>query len=139
MKYILDSSVAFKWLVPEADTDKALKLRDDYRRAAHELLAPDILLVEVTHALTRAERQNRVTSPQGALLFVDLLNTAPALVAHVPRLPRAYKISSQLRIGVYDCLYLALSEQESCDVITGDAYLATAAKGYPVVLLADLP
>jgi hypothetical protein len=33
MKYILDSSVAFKCLVAEADTDKALKLRDDYRHA----------------------------------------------------------------------------------------------------------
>ena len=31
MKYILDSNVAFKWEVPEQDTDKALRLRDAYR------------------------------------------------------------------------------------------------------------
>ena len=61
MKYVLDSSVAFKWLIAEADTDQALKVRDDFRNGALELIAPDILLVEVTHALTRAERQNRVT------------------------------------------------------------------------------
>jgi predicted nucleic acid-binding protein len=57
----------------------------------------------------------------------------------VPLLPRAYELSSQLRIGVYDCLYLALAEHENCDLVTGDAHLASAAKGYSVVLLSNLP
>jgi predicted nucleic acid-binding protein len=67
MKYVFDSSVAFKWLVPEADTAKALSLRDDFRKAVHELIAPDILPVETTHALTRAERQKRISPAQGAV------------------------------------------------------------------------
>jgi hypothetical protein len=29
--YVLDSSVAFKCVVPEIDTDKAVALRDDFR------------------------------------------------------------------------------------------------------------
>ncbi len=33
MKYVLDSSVAFKWEVPETDSDKANLLRDDIRNA----------------------------------------------------------------------------------------------------------
>jgi len=33
---------------------------------------------------------------------------------------RAYEISSQWRVGIYDCLYVALSEQESCEFITAD-------------------
>jgi hypothetical protein len=41
MKYILDASVAFKWEVFEADSDKANRLRDDFRNGIHELLAPD--------------------------------------------------------------------------------------------------
>jgi predicted nucleic acid-binding protein len=61
MKYVLDSCVAFKWVGPEADTDKALRLRDDTRAGLHELLAPDVFPVEVAHALTRAERQGRIT------------------------------------------------------------------------------
>jgi predicted nucleic acid-binding protein len=139
MKYVLDSSVAFKWLVPEVDTAKALKLRDDYHTGTHDLLSPDVLLVEVTHALTRAERQNRITPTQGAQLFIDLLNTAPTLIPHVPLLPRARELSSLFRIGVYDCLYLALAEKEHCPVITGDSHLKSSAKGHTVVLLADLP
>ena len=42
MKYVLDTSVAFKWVVAGAHADKAIRLREDYRNGVHELLAPDI-------------------------------------------------------------------------------------------------
>ena len=29
-------------------------------------------------------------------------------------------ISSQARIGVYDCLYVALAEQQGCQLVTAD-------------------
>ena len=38
MKRVIDSSVAFKWEVPETDSDKATRLRDDFRQAVHNLL-----------------------------------------------------------------------------------------------------
>jgi len=50
MKYVLDSSVAFKWVVRELDSDKADLLRADYQNAIHELLSPDVFPVEVAHA-----------------------------------------------------------------------------------------
>src|SRR5262249_18606076 len=120
MKYVLDSSVAFKWLVPEADTAKALQLRDEFTQAVLELVAPDVLPIETAHGLTRAERQKRITPAQGALLLKDLLKTLPAVVPSLPLLPRAYEISSALRQGVYDCLYVTLAEQENCELITAD-------------------
>ncbi len=30
MRYVLDSSVALEWVLPEADSDKALRLRHEY-------------------------------------------------------------------------------------------------------------
>lgn len=41
MKYVLDSSVALKWVLPEPDSAKAIELRDNFRRQIHELVAPD--------------------------------------------------------------------------------------------------
>ena len=62
MKYVIDSSVAFKSVAPEIYSDKALLLADDFRNAIHELLAPDIFSIELAHALTgpsgRAEFQS---------------------------------------------------------------------------------
>lgn len=57
MKRVIDSSVTFKWVVPETDADKALLVRDDFRNGLVELLAPDVFPIKVGHALTPAERQ----------------------------------------------------------------------------------
>jgi hypothetical protein len=84
MKYVLDSSVAFKWEVPETDSDKATLLRDDFRNGIHELVAPDFFPLELAHALTRAERQGRIAVGQATLFWSDAMTTAAA-AASVPR------------------------------------------------------
>ena len=53
MKFVLDSSVAFKWVVPEVHSDKAIRLRDAVRKAVHHFLAPDVFFRELGHSLTR--------------------------------------------------------------------------------------
>src|SRR4051812_3907353 len=120
MTYVLDSCVGFKWFVDEPGSDKALRLRDDFRSGVLELLAPSIFPIELVHSLTRAERQGRITQDEGVQLFQDIMGLLPALHDYLPLLPRAYAISSQARIGVYDCLYVALAEREGCELITSD-------------------
>jgi predicted nucleic acid-binding protein len=116
----LDSSVGFKWVVPEIHSDKALRLRDDFRNGLVELLAPDVFPVEIGHALTRAERQGRIPIGAAVTLLADVLSTPPTFHPSLPLLLRACKISSPIRVGIYDCLYVALAEQEKCEFITAD-------------------
>lgn len=141
MKYVLDSSVAFKWAVPETDSDKAIRLRDNFRVAADELLAPDILLPELGHSLTRAERQKRIPVGSALTLLADVLSTAPHLHATGPLLLRACELSSKERVGMYDCLYVALAEHEGCELVTADNRLVrTLAPRFPfIIALASLP
>ena len=141
MKRVLDSSVGFKWVVPEPHSDKALRLREDYRNGILELLAPDIFLVEIAHALTRAERQKRITPAQGALALADVINMQPQLLGCIALLPRAYQISSHRHVGVYDCLYVALAEREGCDLVTADDRMVKNLQPhFPFVIsLASLP
>src|ERR1700676_5291339 len=100
MKYVIDSSVAVKWAIPETDTPKALQLRDDFRNAVHELIAPDVFAIEAAHALTRAERQKRILVGESKLFLTDLLKTAPQFHPFYPLLLRACDISSKMRVGV---------------------------------------
>lgn len=79
MKYVLDASVAFKWVVVEALTDKARKVRDEFRQGLHDLIAPDVFPVEVAHSLTRAERQGRIRPPGASILLAEVLLTSPQL------------------------------------------------------------
>ncbi len=141
MRYVLDSSVALKWVLPEADAAKAVRLRDDFHNAVHELLAPDIFPVEIAHALTKAERQLRIIPPAGWAGWRTVMADCPLLYPAFPLLPRAYAVASTARIGVYDCLYVALAEREGCQLITADARLTTnLGSRFPfIVSLASLP
>lgn len=141
MRSVLDSSVGFKWAVAEALSDKARGLRDEFRRGLRDFLAPDIFPIEVAHALTKAERQRRITPLQGMAHLADVLSTAPFLHPYLPLLPRAFAVASQAGIGVYDCLYVALAEREGCDLITADDRLVRALQAsYPFITpLASMP
>ncbi len=120
MKYVLDSSVAFKWEVPEPGSDKANRLRDDFRNHAHQLVAPEIFPFELAHALTRAERQGRIAFGQAKIFWADAMTTTPTLLGTLLLTERAIDIASAAHIGVYDCLYVALAEQEKCTFVTAD-------------------
>jgi predicted nucleic acid-binding protein len=141
MKYVLDASVALKWVLTEQDSPKALALRDGYSRGSSELICPDIFPPEVAHALARAERRNIIKPPQGMAYLADILTTPPHFFPSLPLLPRAFAIASQMRVGIYDCLYVALAEREACELVTADDKLARALKArFPlIVLLASLP
>ena len=40
MKYVLDANAAAFWVLSNPLTPNALRLRDDYRRQVHDLIAP---------------------------------------------------------------------------------------------------
>jgi predicted nucleic acid-binding protein len=127
MKYVLDASVALKWVLPEPYADKARQLRDDFRKAVHELLSPDVFTAEVGHALARAERRGIIPATAGAILLADILSTPPQLFPNHPNLiARGFAIASSMRVGVYDCVYVALAEQENCDLVTADDKLVNS-------------
>ena len=107
-------------------------MRDEFRTAVHELIAPDCWPTEIAHALTKAERQGRLVDAEG--LWMDLMSTAPRFFPSPPLMPRALRIARQARIGVYDCLYVALAEREGCELVTSDMRLINGlSPGYPFI------
>ena len=120
MKYVLDASVAICWVIPRPLTPKAVRLRDEYLRQIHELLAPAVFIDEVAGALTKAERQKDIAVGQAAPLYAKVMNSPPILIPHAALIARAIDISSRTRSGYYDCLYVALAEREGCPLITAN-------------------
>jgi predicted nucleic acid-binding protein len=139
MKFTLDASVAVKWVLPEPDAAEARQLRDDFRNGVHELIAPDSFSLEVAHALTKAQRRKLV--PDAWRLWLDVMTTAPDLTSSLPLTPRAIQIATWARIGVYDCLYVALAEREGCKMVTADSRLINSLQPtFPFIIsLASLP
>ena len=69
---------------PLQDLPLSVRLRNEFRRGVHELLAPDVFPVEVSHALTRAERRG-VIQPPAAIRGPAALEDAPQRVSRRPR------------------------------------------------------
>jgi predicted nucleic acid-binding protein len=141
MKYVLDSSVALKWVLSEADSARAIRLRDEYKNGIHALLAPDIFLPEIANGLASAERQGRIKTGESAILLHDIVRTSPVLHPTAPLLLRAMALAIAIRRAVYDCIYLALAEAEGCELVTADDQFARGLRAsYPfIVSLVTLP
>ena len=141
MKYVLDSGVALKWVLPEVDSGKAIRLRDEYVKGIHELLAPDLFPAEIANGFASAERQKRIRTGESAIFLNDILSAAPALQNSSPFLLRAMEIAIATKQAVYDCLYVALAEAEGCELVTADDKLARSLRpSYPFIIsLMTLP
>lgn len=136
--FVLDSSVAVKWALPEVGSEKALALRDEILKQVHDAIAPEVFASEVAHALTKAERQKIIPIGEAATHLIDIIDAGPTLVPFLPLLARAVDISSATRIAVTDCIFVALAEQEGCDFITADDRLVKNLPGYPIISLNSL-
>jgi len=119
-KLVLDASVALQSVLFEQHSDKALRLLEEFRAGIHELLVPDIFQAEVGNALTRAERKKLIAVGDAAIFYDEIMDPSPAIHSSTPLMARAIDLSSRTRASVYDCLYLLLSEDEHCEVITAD-------------------
>jgi len=117
---VFDSSAALKWYLPEIYADKAKQIRDEYRKKIVQLIAPDIFPVETLHALTKAERQKRITLGTAYPIWQSIMVDSPVLHPYLALLDRAYEIAYAARIGIYDCIYVALAERENCELATAD-------------------
>lgn len=136
--FVLDSSVAVSWVIPEAATDPAIALRESVSSGRHDIIAPETFASEVAHALTKAERRKIIPEGDALKHLMDILESGPILVPFLSLLSRAVEISSATRIAVGDCLFIALSEERGCDLITADLRLLNSATDFNVVSIHSL-
>jgi len=129
MKYVLDANVALRFVLNEMHSDKARRLRDEFRAGHHELLAPDFFPVEVAHVLTKTERRRAIPQGQSNVLLEDILADCPILYDPFPYLSMATEMSSQTRGSVYDLIYYLLAEDHGCQLITADRKLVNTFPG----------
>jgi predicted nucleic acid-binding protein len=119
--YIIDTSVALKWYIPEAGSAEARR----YMGPGIDRHAPDLLPLEGAHALLK---RTRSADPALRLSIEDALIVAEALRDHAPiryhpcGLLLGLSLTLALEIGasVYDGLFLALAIRQDGLVVTAD-------------------
>ncbi|MEX2238393.1 MAG: type II toxin-antitoxin system VapC family toxin [Dehalococcoidia bacterium] len=119
--YVVDASVAAKWLFPEPLSDAAARLLSEDNR----LLAPDWLVVEVGNVLVKKVRAGSLELAD-AVARSDWSEFFNDLVASPPLVPRAAELALHHGRSIYDCLYVALALRENCPMVTADERLYNA-------------
>ena len=115
--FVIDASIAVKWVVEENGTSEALALR---RRA--RLIAPELLAAECANILWKKVQRHQL-SKEEAFFAARLLQAA-----EVEFLPTHHLLEAATRIAVeldhpaYDCLYLALAAERECRFVTADEH-----------------
>jgi predicted nucleic acid-binding protein len=115
MAVVIDASVALKWVVAEPESPAA-----DAVRATHDLIAPDLLLLECANALWRLTRRGAISADQAAK-GLEAIQAVPMTLAPSPPLARrAQAHALELDHPIYDCLYLAVALAYGVPLVTAD-------------------
>ena len=117
---VIDASVIAKALV--TDDDEGDQLRERLR--GEQLVAPEVVDVEVMSTLRRAARAKRLDQRRSAQALADLAALPLQRVPHLPLLGRVWELRDNL--SAYDACYVALAEALGAVLLTADGRIKRA-------------
>jgi len=116
--YVVDASVAIKWVVLEAGTPEALALLKN-----NNLVAPDLILPECANILWKKVRRNELTLTEARFAARLIEGSDLQLREMLPLFADSIELSARLDHPAYDCTYLALALKENVRFVTADESL----------------
>ena len=140
--YVIDASVAAKWVLPAAGetlTLEALELLKSYAAGELRFVVPDMFWAELANILWKAVRQKRLRAVSAeSALYAMRDRSFPTVSSHA-LLVEAFAIATAFDRAVYDALYVALAVTSKSQLVTADERLANALAAHlPVKWLGSL-
>jgi predicted nucleic acid-binding protein len=133
---IIDSSVVAKWVLPEADSPKALRILTDAAANNDRLVVLDLVFSEVANAIWKRRRQGMLTATEAAASLQALTQAPVRVEPAVPLLAAGFDIAVRYDRAVYDALFLALSQQLGAKAVTADEPLFNSTRqDFPQLVL----
>lgn len=127
----VDASLVVAWLLPEELSEKATVLRDNLLSQREEFISPQLLVAEVSSVLRNHVHREKISSNVGEEAFETFRHLPIRLLELNNLMPKAWLWAKSLNAPrTYDMFYVALAEDQSCDLWTADRRLARlASKG----------
>jgi len=137
--YALDTSVMLRWFSQshDADTERALRLREEQLAETVELTVLDQSVYELLHVLKETARfdQELISTALASLDFMHL-----TIVPYNPDIiGKAARIACEHDISIYAACFIALGAHLHCQAVTCDKNLYRKVSTLPwICLLSDL-
>ena len=117
---VIDASAMVEWLF---ETQSGLKI-EKLAMSDADICAPHLMDLEVTQALRRLARAQKITVARGQQALEDLRGMDLTRYAHEGFLDRIWNLRDSCT--AYDAMYIALAESLHAVVLTHDQKLAAA-------------
>lgn len=113
-RFVIDASVAIKWVVEESGTADALALR------RHRLSAPDLMVAECANILWKKVRLKQLTQTEADLAARLLARADVELAPMRTLIDKALSHAMALDHPAYDAFYLQLALESGAKFVTAD-------------------
>jgi predicted nucleic acid-binding protein len=113
--FVIDASIAVKWVVSEDGTDLALLLLKSAR-----LVAPDLLMPECANVLWKKAQRGELSTDEAVLAARVLQKADIEIYPTRQLLDEATRIAIDLNHPAYDCIYLSLAIANDWQFVSAD-------------------
>lgn len=131
--YVIDASVAIKWVIKEPGSTGSLAIAKQ-----GNLIAPDLILPECANVLWKKVQRKELSAAEAR--FAGRLIEASDLRLHDmrPLFAACIDIAIDLDHPAYDCVYLALAVREKMPFVTADDRLVRKLRQDPHLRYKDI-
>lgn len=128
---VVDASLVLKWIIYETDSPLAQALLTAWATQSFLILAPDLLIYEITNSVYKKVRRDEITLDEAlhALNTLMLTSLIFETVTDEKLSLKALDFATHYKLpAAYDAHYLALAAREQCEFWTADERLYNAVK-----------
>ena len=127
MIVVVDTSALVRLYIPDGPLpDELVHAMQAAERGNARILAPELLLAEAAQVLHKKRVRRLISAAECTDILNQLLALPISFIPHAALLVRACELADQVRLTVYDALFLALAEHHSAHLITADDTLRNA-------------
>lgn len=117
-RFVVDASVAVKWVVEESGSAEALELLE-----RHPLSSPDLLIAECANILWKKVKRSELDQDE-AIMAARLIQMSDVEILPTRALmERALQLAVEFDHAAYDCIYLSLALENDWSFVTADERL----------------
>lgn len=128
MEWVIDSSIALAWVLPDEQSDRARRFGDSLE-GDERLWIPPLWWYEISNALTICQRRKRLgdSDVHAAIQRINGLMLMTDTLLGCDGITKLYSLANENNLTAYDASYLELARRKGIGLATLDQRLAAAA------------
>ncbi|HEX6981262.1 MAG TPA: type II toxin-antitoxin system VapC family toxin [Balneolaceae bacterium] len=118
--FVIDASVAIKWLFLEKGSERSEKLLDEFSF----FFVPDLFLIELDAVITKKVRQRKIEVSEAPYKIQQVRRLPYKLIRYENISGLSCELATSLAVTLYDATYLATAIENHAVLYTADQRLA---------------